>query len=443
MGYTSPTKRDPQVQTAPDVMARIRVSRRPQMHFNLVQKPFQIQPCFIMPVFPGEGLKNMLVMSQVWSDPLANGMKNIGWQISYNVFYVKWRDLAGWDQAVDTGIAATLVDMMLNNNDLAPFVNAAGTDWSYSGPGSVDFMKLCLARVVDEYFRDEGEKWDDYLLDNVPKAQIYQKGRSDPFERLTKAANYANRQVAVPTNMSDLDYAWQEWQAMRDMGMQTMDFHDWVKAYGVNIREDENSVNLHRPEDIAHYEQWEYPTNTVEPTTGLPSTAAGWRIHGNAGKYKFFREPGWLIGMCTIRPKVYLSNQQGTMSGYMQSRADWMPPQKLDAHTASHKLFAENTGPLKNIFGVGAGGYWVDLRDYLNYGEQFINYGTPASGYNGVPFMELPAVSGLRRYPTDTEIMALFSNTTTGRFRQDGVVSLNITGVIAQNNDPSLTMAQR
>jgi len=443
MGYSSPTKRDPHVQIAQDVAARERVTRAPAVPFNLITFPYDIQPIGIWPVFPGEGLKNLMLQSQVWSDPLASGMKNVGWWCEYMFFYVKWRDLRGWDQAVDTGVSATLVDMMLNNNAMDTFQDADGNAATYCYPGAVDYVLECTKRVVDEYFRDEGENWDDYLLDGIPKAKIYWKGRGDPFERLTLDTSYEDRRTLVPGRMSEFDMAMQEWQAMRDMGLLDMDFQDWMKAYNVDVREDENSVNLHRPEDLAHWEEWTYPTNTVEPTTGNPATSVGWRVKARAGKYKFFKEPGWIVGFNTIRPKVYLSNQQGTMSGAFQARADWLPPQLINQHTVSHKLFGNGTGPLKGVMDAGNVDYWCDLRDYLNFGEQFINYATPASGYNGVPFMELPTSAGIRRYPTDTEIMALFSDTTNGRFRQDGNCSLNITSVVSQNNDPSLTMAAR
>lgn len=439
MAYSSPTKRDPRVQVAEGVRSRERVRRAPQMRFNLITKPYQLQPFMIMPVFPGEGLKNILLQSQVWSDPLAVGMKNIGWWCEYNFFYVKWRDLAGYD--TDGQIGHELADMMLSDASLAGFQDADGNAWTYAYPGAVDFLLECTKRVVDEYFRDEGEKWDDYLLDGVPKVKLYSKGGGDAFERLTLASAYVDRTTDVPVTMGEMDIARQEWQAMRDMGMLDMDFQDWMKAYGSTIREDEQSVNLHRPEDIAYFREFTYPTNTVEPSTGVPATAAGWRVQTRADKYKFFKEPGWLVGFTTVRPKVYLGNQQGTVSGLMQSRATWLPPQLMSQHDVSHVLVDDLVGPLAATM---AADYYMDLRDYLNHGDQFINYATPASGATGVPFMELPTSTGLRRYATDTEIMALFSDTVNGRFRQDGICSLSITGRVAQQvPSDGLVMATR
>jgi len=113
----------------------------------------------------------------------------------------------------------------------------------------------------------------------------------------------------------------------------------------------------------------------------------------------------------------------------------------MDQHTVSHVLVDDLAGPLAATMTTD---YWMDLRDYLNHGEQFINYATPASGATGVPFVELPLATGQRRYAAATEIMALFADTTNGRFRQDGVWDLTITGRVAQQiRSDGLVMAQR
>ena len=433
MAYSSPTKRSPQVQVAPAYQSRRRSTRRPQHRFNLITKPYQLQPFMIAPVFPGESLKNMMVQSQVWSDPLASGMKNIGWWCEYFWFYVKHRDLAGYD--TNGSIGHEMADMMVSDASLAGFQDADGNAWTYAYPGAVDFVLECTKRVVDEYFRDQGENWDDQLLDGVPLVKIYGRGQSDAFERLTMASAYEDRTVAVPDDMNELELAYQEWMALRDAQLIDMDYHDWMKTYGSHVRMEEDHVDLHRPEDIAHLREFTYPSNTVEPTTGVPATAVGWRVASRMDKFKFFKEPGWLIGFNTVRPKVYLGNQQGAMAGAMQTRASWLPAVLANQQNVSHLLFDDAAGPLKNVMDAGNVDYWVDLKDLLNHGDQFINYATPASGNSGVPFMELPLASGVRRYAASAEIMALFSDTTNGRFRQDGICSLSIMGRQQQQNN--------
>lgn len=434
MPYSSPTTRDPRVMVAPAAQAK-RTSRRPQHSFNLVWKPYQLQPFMIAPVLPGETLKTMMLQAQVWSDPLAAGMKNVGWHLEYNFFYVKFRDLAGWD--TDGSIGHEMVDMLVSGASLSGFQDADGNAWTYAYPGAVDYLFEATKRVVDEYFRDEGENWDDYLLDNVPLVKIYSRGRSDAFEKLTMASAYQDRTTAVPDDMNELELSWQEWQASRDFGLTDMDYHDWMRAAGSSVRQDEQSVNLHRPEDVAYWRNFTYPSNTVEPTTGVPSTAAGWRVGARFDKRILFTEPGWLIGYTTVRPKVYLGKQQGYIAGAMQTRESWFPPQLAGQQAFSHLMFDDAAGPLKGVMDAGNVDYWIDLKDLLNNGDQFINYATPASGNTGVPFVALPAAGGARRYASGTEIMAMFADTTNGRFRADGMCSLSILGSLhrAPNNN--------
>lgn len=443
MAYSSPTKRSPRAAIADGVASRERVVRSPSMRFNLKTLPYDIQPFAIMPVWPAEGLKNILLQSQVWSDPLASGMKNIGWWCEYYFFYVKWRDLAGYD--TDGQIGKEMSDMMVSNASLAAFQDVDGNAWTYCYPGGVDFLFECSKRVVDEYFRDEGENWDDYLnAAGVPKAKIYGRGGGDAFQRLTLATAYADRRVNMPTHVGDeMTQAEREWHAMTDMGMLDMDFQDWMRAYGSDVRPEQDSVRIHRPELVGYRREFTYPTNTVEPTTGVPATAVGWRVKQRFDEYKFFKEPGWLVGYTCVRPKVYLGKQQGSISNLMQTRATWLPPQLMDVHTVSHILVDDAAGPLKAVMDAGNIDYWMDIRDYMNYGDQFINYATPASGASGVPFVALPTAAGLRRYAADAEIHALFSDTVNGLFRQDGVADLTITGRVAkQRPQDGLVMAQ-
>lgn len=424
---TTNAGRNLRVGLARQYAGRQRVSRRPQCPFNVITKPFQIQPVMCHPVLPGETLRSLVLQSQVWSDPLAAGMKNIGWWCEYNVFYVRHRDLdIGTDGPVDFGGA--LRALFVADSALATLQDADGLAWTYCAPGGVDFTLACVGRVVDEYFRDEGEgAFDaDKVIDGVPLAAIYGKGRSDVLERLTRATDYEDRSVAMPNFVGEqVEDAYADWAALYDAGVISMDYRDWMKAYGGGVTDaaDPTQPNIIRPEDLAYFRQWTYPTNTVEPSTGAPSTAVGWRVAQQLKRPFAFDQPGWLLVTNTVRPKVYLENQQGLFAGMMQDRMSWLPPMLNDHSAVSHQLVGDDTGPLKAVMDAGDVDYWWDVRDLLNNGEQFINY-TPA----GPGFMELPTATAARRYAASTEIMEMFSNTETGRFRQDGMISLSILG---------------
>lgn len=409
-----------------------RAVRRPNHRFNLVTKPYQIQPCGIAPVLAGETLQHSLLQAQVWSDPLASGMKNIGWWCEYWGFYVKHTDLIGWD--TDGQIGHEMVDMMLSDASLAGFQTAGGTAWTYCYPGAVDFVLEATKAVVGSYFRDEGEQWDVATLDSVPLAAVYGGGISDAFDKLTMAASYADRSVSVPGDIGQLDDYMMHWLALRDAGLVTMDYDDWMRASGGSSALDfdsSQSPRHHFPELCFHAREWSYPINTVEPTTGVPATAAGWRVAVENKKRRFFPQPGWIVLFNCVRPKVYMGTQQGAIAGAMQSRATWLPGMQTQHHDLGHVSFADTAGPLANVMTAG---YYMDMRDLLNYGDQFVNYATPASGVSGVPFMALPTVAGAHKYASSTQIMALFADTVAGRIRQDGVCSMSIA---TDNKEPA------
>jgi len=437
----SPTKRDPRVSLAQPYQNSERQTRRPQHPFNVRTKPFQIQPVCLAPVLPGETLKSILLQSQVWSDPLNVQLKNTGWWCEYNVFYVKHRDMPGYEVGTD-GLGRDLVDMFVSNESIASHQDADGNAVTYCPPGGVDFVLNAVRRVVDEYFRDEGESYSIAEIDGIPLCQIYGRGRSDAFDKLTLASAYADHRQELDADGDgtiyvgdEMNRAFQEWAVAHDAGIIDMTYDDWMKTYGGRaVETDIDRVDYHRPEDLAYMREFTYPTNTVEPTTGVPAVAVGWRVASRLDKRLFFREPGWLIGFNTVRPKVYLGKQQGAIAGAMQTRASWLPPVLANQEDATHILFDDAAGPLKGVMDAGNVDYWIDLRDLLKNGDQFVNYATPASGNTGVPFMALPSATGQRRYASSSEIMALFSDTTNGRFRQDGVLSLSIQGRIVQPN---------
>lgn len=425
----SPTKRSPRVALAPAYARQERQQRRPQNPFNVRTKPFQIQPVMFHPVLPGETLKTMLIQAQVWSDPLNVALKNTGWWCEYNVFYVKHRDLPGYETATD-GLGKDLVDMFVQNESLVSHQAGVAVPWTYTPVGGVDFLKPALERIVEEYFRDEGETASSFQIDNVPICQIYGRGRSDAFDKLTLAAEYEDHRVDLDSDGDgtihvgdEMNRAFQEWAAMHDAGVMDMTYEDWMATYGGRApNTDVDRVDYHKPEDVAYARQFAYPTNTVEPTTGVPAVAVGWRVAHNLRKSYRFDEPGWLVVTQTVRPKVYLGNQIGSVASMMQSRDTWLPAILNAEQDVGHLVIPDDIGPLGGV--ITADDYMLNVRDLLLYGEQFLNYAPDASA----GFVALPAADTQRRYADATQAGKLFAVPADGRFRADGMVSLSIMG---------------
>lgn len=413
---------------APSYARQRRTTRRPQHPFNVISKPYQIQPIGLAPVLPGETLKNLMLQSQVWSDPLAGTMKNIGWWCEYFFFYVRHRDLNEYTIAAD-GIGRDLVQMMTENEDLSSHEALAANTATYCPKGGIDFVQECMERVAGQYFRDEGEGVSAYMIDNIPIAKIHGTSKRDVMYRLTNDADYEDRRVALDADGSgtitvdDIPNAYAEWAAAHDAGLTDMTYEDHMRTYGGTTGHelDPDEPDKHIPEDIAYFREYKYPTNTVDPDTGTPTTAIGFRVTSQARKSIRFDEPGWVAMYNVLRPKVYLQNQSGAFSAMMNDRNSWLPAVLHHEYDAGHKQIANGDGPLENI--TDAGGYWVDLKDLLMYGEQFVNHAGGAA-----PFVNLPGADGQRNYVSATDAMSMFSDTVNGRFRQDGIVSLSVLG---------------
>lgn len=408
-----------------------RVTRSPSMPFSLIWKPFQLQPCAFFPVFPGESLTSMMVQMQAWSDPLKAVLKNTPWTMEYFSFYTKFRDLPGYTEA-EEGIGKELINMIESGADISAFADADGNAWTYCPPGGIDFLLAATTRIVETYFRDEGETFggtaSEWLLDGVPLVKAFARGRRDVLDKLTLLTDIEDRTVAMPATLGSAWLeAWQQLASQRDdeaSELPLMDYEDIVRASGgkVVVKNDERE-DLHQPELLAYAREFTYGVNTVEPSTGVPSVAAGWRLKKQLRKAYRFPEFGWITCLVCVRPKVLYKNQQGMFASMMQDRDNWFMPWADAQSNKGHLTIGDEFGPLKAVMAAGNVSYVVDLHDLLTGGEQFVNY-APDSAKDA--FVTLPEADTDRSYPTGTDAMAVFSDTTNGRLRGNGVVDISL-----------------
>lgn len=404
-----------------------RKMRNPQHTFNIRHEPFQIAPFMLAPVLPGETLKNFLFQSRVVSQPVRNRL--VGWWLEYYFFYVKLRDLDG---------RADFEEMMLNlEKDMSSYVSAASAKYNHVG-GTINWGALCHKRVVEEYFRNEGEDWDDYTVGGLPLASLNIRHWMDSI-----LPDVAVDDVDVPITVgvddivtaSEIDQARRTWEFLRMSGKTAMDYEDYLATYGVRPERAE----LHRPELVRYVREWQYPSNTINPTDGAATTALSWSIAERGDKDRYFREHGFLVGYTVARPKLYLSttSQIGNLADSMSSTIDWLPAIMADDPQTSYRHFADAaTGPL-GTYAADTGGYWVDLKDLFMHGDQFVDrtlYDATAANIN-TP-MNLVGTDLRWRYPTETYIDTLFAGSSGGYVEQDGVVNLTIASTL---KDTSLT----
>lgn len=393
--------------------------RRPQHPFQLKTRPFQIQPFLCAPVLPGETMKRLMMQSRVVTDPILHPL--IGWWCEYYFFYVKHRDLDDRD---------LLSRMMLDPTTDLSSIKTSTADPKYNfyanaALPAINWAKKATDRCIKCYFRDESETAAaSGALDGMYLAAAFPR-EANWMDSLTVDAVMPD---VDPNDTSEQanEPQYRMWQYMRSMKLIDMSYEQWLRTWGVHTPKQE----LNEPELIRYVRQWQYPSNTIDPTNGTPRSAVSWAIAERADKDRYFKEPGFVVGLNVVRPKMYMKNMRGSLAPFMQDALKWLPPLVANADPAiSIVQFADNTGPMDTS---DTGGYWIDFRDLLTYGEQFANFDlSTATGSNGA---SLPTTAGAFRYPTAADIDGLFvtpGNDTTPLqryIRQDGVVSLAILG---------------
>lgn len=390
--------------------------RRPQHTFQVRARPMQVQPIMIAPVIPGETLKNLLLQARVVTDPIKNPL--IGWWQEYYFFYIKHRDL--YDRDI-------LVNMMLDpDHDMSSLDSATQVE-TYHTNGSetaINWPLMCLERVVDEYFRFEGENMATAMLGNLPLAPLANGNILDSaineasIEETAFDPNVvdAGSEFGAAARASEIIRALRAYELSRIYDTNPMTYEDFLRSYGISLPKEE----LHRPELIRYLRDWSYPTNTIDPTNGTPRSAVSWAIAERADKDRFFREPGFIFGVTVTRPKLYFKNLNSHATMLMKSARTWLPAIMSNDPGSSFVKVTAADPPLD----INTDAYLVDVKDILIHGDQFLNFAMTATDAN---IVDLPSAALQKRYVSSADLDALFvAASPANQVRQDGVVSMSI-----------------
>lgn len=382
--------------------------RRPKHRYYVEHRPYQLQPFLLAPVMPGETMKSLNVQGRVISDPLASGAGNIlPWWHEMFFFYVRLHDLDDRQAFINMALDGTSPGL----------ASAADARTFYNGRG-IDFARKCLDRVTACYFRNDGEALAP-LLDTLPLASAVSH-KENWADSLTQDGPVpVNNDLQNPEGERDpLASHAEAYERMRAMRMIDMTYEEYLETYGVRLP---TRVEENMPELIRYTRNWTYPTNTIDPVTGVPTGAASFSVNESADKDRLFKYPGFIFGVTITRAKIYMGNQTGAMASFMNDAYAWLPPEFRERPESALREFVGPTTPSGPLNGQSAN-YWVDLRDLLMYGDDFRN--AVPTGYAPA----IPSAASEKRFLTGPQIDALFASAPANKFRQDGVVTLNILG---------------
>lgn len=409
----------PMLSVVPAARSR-RVPRTPTHSFVVSTKPFGIYPFMIAPVLPGETLKNLLLQTRVVTDPVVDPL--IGWWTEYYFFYVKLRDLPA---AVSAACETMILDPSATLSAVATSTDSAPEYFAPAAGNAVPWTNYCLQRVVECYFRDESEAYNNYAIDGVPLAKLNERNWRDS---LFSASEMPTGAVADAEDFSDFEARYRTWMLLRQQQMIDMTFEDYLKTFGVNI----GSEAKGKPELLRFVRDWAYPSNTIDPTNGAPTSAVSWSVAERADKDRFFTEPGFIFGVTVCRPKTYSSFQKQSAVCMLDNAFAWMPAILSEDPASSLRSFASNASnsPLNGAY---ASEHILDIRDLYVHGDQFIRNGyTPLDIAGKGHFLSHAddTHEGMQ-YPDSAYVPLLFADRDPANqtwVRQDGIVKLTILG---------------
>nr|QJB20312.1 MAG: major capsid protein [Microvirus sp.] len=378
----------------------MRRTRYPKHNFYVEFDPFDIQPIAIVPVSAGDSIKHLRYEARVLTNPILNQIA--GWWAEFYWCYVRFSDLEEYAAA-----QAMVSDPSFN---LTGLVTAAKT-WTYHNGNGPDWTFMAYKQIVRTHFRPENGDWNDATgASGAAKAGLVGRTWVDTVEL---EANLPN-----PNAADNYAGRWEHYEALRRAKLVTMDYPEWLRSQGIDVPQQlaEPLSEKRRPELIRFTRQFAYPSNTVNPDGSGTVSAVSWVVSDRMDRAIFCDEPGFVVGVALVRPKLYRSGQVATGAALLR-----------DARTIAPDILEEAPQEtLKMITGTNqasittAVDYWFDTEGVYVLGDQFI--------VGSAPEAALPNATTLQKsYPVTADIEDLFVNDAK-KVYVDGSAALSIVG---------------
>lgn len=420
-----------------------RKMRSPKHSFGVRHRPYQIQPFVIAPVLPGDTLKSI----DLKATAVTAGVKSplLGWWLEHQFYFVPFSALEGREGSMNGFDPPFLMDPsgptglgVLRGMLLDPVADLAGAVEGVSETGGradhtgVDWVTMCLNCVTAWWFRDEAEV-EPTPIGALPIARLKPPGQDGFWQSFKRDADVEAVDVIDPLTgeigPSDDPY-YTAFLNMQGLGLTgDVTYEDWLRDQGIRIPKTKATVNeggVSVPELLRSSRSFKKPSNTPDATGNLSSVVL-WDVSEDATKERFFKEPGFVIGVTVARPKVYLGGLNGpAVNSLMTTAFSWLPKALTEKPELALRKFASGEGPVTAPTDTEA--YWLDVADLFVYGDQFL--ANPDGDATFAAYQNVVASPGtteadwadaVRLYPTAAMADALFSGTAK-HISQDGQV---------------------
>lgn len=391
---------------------RTRKTRTPSFPVVGKVKPYGLYPICVHPVLPGETLKGMSLKLRVLSMPVKNPL--FGAWCEHWLVYVKLTDL-------DVDLAKMFIT---TDYPTTGFTAGASSDRYFTRSGQINYIQRAVEKVWSTYFANEDESL--VTIDGVPKV----KRRNYDWTHNLMFTPDALDPAQLPSNpegvLTGLDI-------MAMAGMSELTYEKYLQQYGVSKKAAEAVSG--NPEVLRYTQSWTQPTNTIEPTTGAPSSCWAWSDTITADKPRRFDEPGFLIVLQAVRPKMLNAKLRYSFVGNLWGFSDFFPAYNLEDPAAGIKEIQSNDAVFTGLRAAGVADMLYDHRDLLSHGEAFVNSWSdnpyPIPMVSGMSAEDAATDENLRgQYPTTADIDGLFTGTTEASrcLYYEGIAQLEVAG---------------
>lgn len=402
---------------------RTRVRRTPNFPLAGTLKPYGLYPVMATPVLPGETLEGFEMKRRMISMPIRNPL--VGAWLETWLVYVKITD---WDP--------DLAQMFLSVDYSTTGYTSAGNEPRYfSKTGQIRWIQAATETVWREFFADQSEL-DSAIpeIDGVPMVK-------------RRSYDWTHNLMFTPADLEPEDLPSNPegqltgMQIMALAGMTELTYEKYLQQYGVSEKAAAKVAG--KPEILRYIQEWATPTNQIDPSTGAPSSA--WAFSGpvKADKAKRFDEPGFLVVLQAVRPKMFNRQLDASRVGELWGFADFFPSYNLTDPAAGIIEVSLNDPPFATGVHGGAATpehVLIDSRDLLTRGEQFVNdwdgpYRLPEITTQ-TNILEATSLATMRGYyPLLGDINALFTENTAEtpvearrRLYYEGIATMEIRG---------------
>ena len=295
--------------------------RNPRFPVTNTGKFNQLIPCHKALVCPGETMKRLSLKTRMQSIPVTKSLTGSYYDVWF--FYVPFRlAVTNWEEFIlhdaDISIPAVTFD-----NQSAHFFNAGGYDTTgttSSSALSVALMAHCYTKIVNDYFRSEVDGA--FTFAGVP-AMIHRPDLtavgtlSDIIDSEVDVALSTDDQASA----KDIQLALEELKYKTKMDSFSGKYADFLRMYGVNASEGV----LQMPEYLGKYRKYLWPSKSINQTSGNTVQSYMHDCSITLNKPRYFSEHGYVIGVQSLRPKIY-NIEDWAVENVMTKAEHFFPP---------------------------------------------------------------------------------------------------------------------